>query len=100
MERIARLLDEVTGLAHAGSWLGLNIVNTATLTHPLTRPWIDMQARLGAPWLGTLDDPAAFLAERGWEATLTQPGEPGANYGRWPSPSRRPASPTRPDTGS
>ena len=38
-----------------------------------------MQARLGAPWLGTLDDPAAFLAERGWEATLTvpAPGLPG-----------------------
>ena len=49
VERIARLLDEVTGLAHAGSWLGFDIVNTATLTHPLTRPWIDTQARLGAP---------------------------------------------------
>ena len=95
-ERIARLLDEVTGLAHAGSWLGLNIVNTATLTHPLTRPSIDMQTRLGAPWLGTLDDPAAFLAERGWEATLTQPGEPGASYGRWPFPILAPGLPGAP----
>ena len=95
-ERIARLLDEVTGLAHAGSWLGFNIVNTATLTHPLTRPWIDMQARLGAPWLGTLDDPAAFLAGRGWQATLTQPGEPGASYGRWPFPVPPPGLPGAP----
>ena len=95
-ERIARLLDEVTRLAHAGSWLGFDIVNTATLTHPLTRPWIDMQARLGAPWLGTLDDPAAFLAERGWEATLTQPGEPAASYGRWPFPVPAPGLPGAP----
>ena len=95
-DRIARLLDEVTGLAHAGSWLGFNIVNTATLTHPLTRPWIDMQARLGAPWLGTLDDPAAFLAERGWEATLTQPGGPGASYGRWSFPVPAPGLPGAP----
>ena len=69
------------------------MVNTATLTHPLTRPWIDMQARAGAPWLGTLDDPAAFLVERGWQATLTQPGEPGAHYGRWPFPVLAPGLP-------
>lgn len=95
-EQVTRLLDEVTGLAHAGSWLGFDIVNTATLIHPLTRPWIDMQARLGAPWLGTLDDPAGFLAGRGWEATLTQPGEPGASYGRWPFPVLAPGLPGAP----
>jgi methyltransferase (TIGR00027 family) len=85
-EGIARLVEEVTGLAVAGSRLGFDIVNTATLSHPLTRPWIDMQARLGAPWLGTLDDPAEFLDGRGWQATLTQPGEPAADYGRWTFP--------------
>jgi methyltransferase (TIGR00027 family) len=83
---ITRILDQVTRLAAAGSRLGFDIVNSATLTHPLTRPWIDMQARAGAPWLGTLDDPAGFLAGRGWQATLTQPGEPGAHYGRWTFP--------------
>jgi O-methyltransferase involved in polyketide biosynthesis len=81
---VACLLDEVSGLARAGSWLGFDISNTATLTHPLTREWIDMPAGLGAPWLSALDDPAAFLADRGWQATLTQPGEPGADFGRWP----------------
>jgi len=83
---ITRILDQVTRLAAAGSRLGFDIVNSATLTHPLTRPWIDMQARAGAPWLGTLDDPAGFLAARGWQATLTQPGEPAAHYGRWTFP--------------
>jgi methyltransferase (TIGR00027 family) len=95
-EGIGRILDDVTGLAAAGSRLGFDIVNTATLTHPLTRPWINMQARLGAPWLGTLDDPAAALAGRGWQATLTQPGEPGAHYGRWPFPLLAPGLPGAP----
>ena len=33
-ERIARLLDEVTGLAHAGSWLGFDIVRIDGGDHP------------------------------------------------------------------
>jgi methyltransferase (TIGR00027 family) len=93
---IARMVDKVTDLACAGSWLGFDIVNKATLYHPLTRPWIDMQAELGAPWLGTLDDPAGFLARRGWDATLTQPGEPAAEYGRWPFPVLPPGLPGMP----
>jgi methyltransferase (TIGR00027 family) len=96
VEAIVRILEQVTALASAGSWLGFDIVNSATLTHPLTRPWIDMQARLGAPWRGTMDDPAGFLAGHGWDATLTQPGEPGADYGRWPFPTLPPGFPDPP----
>jgi O-methyltransferase involved in polyketide biosynthesis len=73
-EGIVGILEEVTGLAHAGSRLGFDIVNTAALTHPLTRPWIDMQAQAGAPRVGTLDDPAGLLAGHGWEATVTPAG--------------------------
>ena len=43
-------------------------------------------ARLGAPWIGVMDDPEGFLASRGWQATLTQAGQPDANHGRWPFP--------------
>jgi hypothetical protein len=32
-----------------------------------------------------------FLAAHGWQATIVSPGEPEANYGRWPYPV---ASPT------
>ena len=60
--------------------------NHAVLTSPWTRPWVEMQAQAGAPWIGTLDDPVAFLAERGWTATLTQAGAPDAHYGRWTLP--------------
>ena len=81
-----RLLDQVTTLAAPGSWLGFDIVNKITLTSPLTRHWIEMQAKAGAPWLGTMDDPAGFLARRGWQATLSQAGAAEAHHGRWPFP--------------
>jgi len=56
------------------------------LTSPLTRGWIEMQARSGVPWIGTLDDPEGFLAARGWQATLSQAGAADAIHGRWPFP--------------
>jgi O-methyltransferase involved in polyketide biosynthesis len=85
-EQIRRILDEMTRLAAPGSWIGFDIVNSVTLTHPLVHDWIEMQARLGAPWIGTLDEPVEYLAERGWTASLTQAGQPDASYGRWPFP--------------
>jgi methyltransferase (TIGR00027 family) len=85
-ETIVHLLSEVSQLAVSGSWLGFDIMNSITLTHPLVQSWVKMQADAGAPWIGTMDDPVGFLKERGWKATLTQAGQPDANYGRWPFP--------------
>jgi methyltransferase (TIGR00027 family) len=85
-ESVTRILDQVTSLAAPGSWLGFDIVNAITLTFPLTRPWVEMQAQAGAPWLGTMEDPVGFLAERGWQASLCQAGQPDANHGRWTLP--------------
>jgi len=85
-EAIDRILRRAGELAAPGSLLGLDIVNAATLTHPVTRPWVDMQAALGAPWLGTMDDPRGLLHAAGWQADLVQLGEEGASYGRWDLP--------------
>ncbi len=85
-ESIIRVLDEVSSLAAEGSWLGFDIINSVVLTSPYTKPWLDMQASLGAPWIGTLDEPVKFLAERGWIASMTQGGHPGVNFGRWVLP--------------
>lgn len=85
-ERITSILDAVSNLAAPGSWLGCDVINQAVLTSPWTRAWVDMQAAAGAPWIGTLDDPIAFLAARGWNATLSQAGAPDANHGRWRLP--------------
>jgi methyltransferase (TIGR00027 family) len=86
LEEVTRIVDQVSELAVSGSRLGFDIVSQATLTHPLTRPWIEMQTDMGAPWLGTMDDPAGFLAARDWTASVVQLGQPGADYGRWPYP--------------
>lgn len=83
---IVHILDDITKLASPGSWIGFDIINSAVLTSPWTRNWVAMQTESGAPWIGALDDPHAFLSERGWQASLTQPGEPDANYGRWSLP--------------
>ena len=93
---IVQLLDQVTALAKAGSWLGFDIVNGLVLTSPWTKPWVDMQAEAGAPWLGTMDDPLGFLEARGWIATLTQTGAEDANYARWDLPVYPSAMPNMP----
>jgi hypothetical protein len=68
------------------SWLGFDIINSEVLTSPWTWAWVEMQANSGAPWIGTMDDPEGFLAERSWKATLSQADAPEANHGRWPYP--------------
>lgn len=95
-EKIGQILDEVTGLAAPGSWLGFDIINSVMLTFPLTRSWVEMQAKAGAPWIGTMDDPVGSLAGRGWQASLTQAGAEDANYGRWPFPVIPTAKPEMP----
>jgi methyltransferase (TIGR00027 family) len=85
-EHLFHLLDEVDGLAAPGSWLGFDIINSAVLTSPWTRAWVDMQAASGAPWTGTLEDPKGFLTCRGWNAALSQAGQADAHHGRWTLP--------------
>lgn len=85
-DTITQLLDEVTSRAASGSWLGFDVINSAMLTNSWTKPWVDMQAQAGAPWIGTLDDPEGFLASRGWTVTLTQAGQPDAHHSRWSLP--------------
>jgi methyltransferase (TIGR00027 family) len=81
-----RLLNDLGYLAAPRSWLGFDVINSAMLTSPLTRQWVEMQASSGAPWIGVLDDPRAFMEERGWQVFLTQAGQPEANHGRWRLP--------------
>jgi methyltransferase (TIGR00027 family) len=72
-DSIPHLLDEVTSLSSAGSWLGFDIINSTTLTSPYTRQWIEMQASSDAPWIGTMDDPVGFMTIRGWKTDYHKP---------------------------
>lgn len=85
-QTIPQLLTEVTSLAAPNSWLGCDIINSPMLSSLYTKPWIDMQAQSGAPWIGVMDDPEGFLSSCGWTVTLTQAGQPDANYSRWNLP--------------
>lgn len=80
---VAHLLDRVGKAASGGSSLGFDTINGEVLTSPITRPWVEMQAGEGAPWLGTVDDPKTYLARRRWKVEQTQFGEAPANFGRW-----------------
>lgn len=80
------LLDTVSAIASSGSWLGLDIVNRATLTSPWTKDWIESLSRAGARWQFAIDEPEELLAARGWSATVVHTGDKDANFGRWPYP--------------
>lgn len=80
------LLDELTLLAAPSSWLGFDTMNNSALTSPWTRFMIEALEKAGTPFQSALDDPEKTLAEHGWQATATQLGDEGANFGRWPYP--------------
>ena len=83
---LRRVLGAVTALAAADSLLGFDIPDGRVLTSPYTKPWVDMQAAAGAPWRGTMDDPAAELNPAGWVVQVRQPGEGDTSRGRWSLP--------------
>jgi methyltransferase (TIGR00027 family) len=93
---VYELLTRVANLASPGSWLGADMVNSAFLTSPMSRSWLRIAAAHGAPWRFGVDTPEALFASYGWDATIAQPGEKGANYQRWPfgvTPRRLPRVP-------
>ncbi len=80
------LLGKVSALTATGSLLGLDVMNRGLFFSPFA--WLQQAAlaRRGAPGLFGTDDPETLMARHGWEADVTQPGEEGVNFGRWPHP--------------
>lgn len=83
---IPHLLNIITALSALDSQLGLTAINHAMLTSASSQLWVKAMQEAGVPWLSALDEPEAPLAKRGWRATVVQPGEDGANFGRWSLP--------------
>jgi len=89
---VANLLQTIGNIAAPGSWLGLDLVNSAWLQAPHARGYMAALRTAGCPWRFAVDDPEGWLAAYGWQARALQPGETG--YRRWPLPvSRGAASP-------
>jgi methyltransferase (TIGR00027 family) len=83
---VAKLLTDSAHVAHAGTWLGIDLIGTELLTSPYMKAFLEMLERLGCPWRYGTPDPEPLLVRYGWTPTITLPGESGANFGRWPYP--------------
>jgi methyltransferase (TIGR00027 family) len=83
---IPHLLNIVTALSAPDSQLAFTAINREMLTSPSTQLWVKAMEEAGVPWLSAMDKPETLLAKRGWVPTVVQPGEEGANFGRWSHP--------------
>ena len=80
------LLDRIAALTAPGSWLGADLVSQDSLWSPLLQPLLVMGAYNGAVWRFGTNDPERLCIGHGWEPWVRQPGEEGADFGRWPLP--------------
>lgn len=80
------LLEKVRALTAADSALGLDVMNRGLFFSPAAWPMQAALARRGAPGRFGTNHPEKLMARHGFEADVTQPGEEGANFGRWPKP--------------
>lgn len=83
---VHRILDTVASVTAPGSLVAADVVNAAALALPHMRGLLDVFAGWGCPWLFGTDEPEAVFAKHGFDAAAVQPGEPGADFGRWPDP--------------
>ncbi len=85
-DQVHRLLARLGDLAAAGSSLLADVIGRSFLDSPWMRQWLAALAASGSPWRFATDDPEGLLAQHGWQAQVTQLGDDGANFGRWPFP--------------
>lgn len=70
-----------------GSVLLGDVISKAALENPLSRSFMAALAKDGNPWLFGTEEPEALLTSCGWTVReVRQPGEDGADFGRWPYP--------------
>ncbi|GAA0614168.1 SAM-dependent methyltransferase [Streptomyces crystallinus] len=81
-----RILERVAAISAPGSRIAADIVNSDALTLPRMRPLLEVFAGWGCPWLFGTDEPEALFDRYGFTVSAPQPGEPGADFGRWPDP--------------
>ncbi|GAA3193604.1 MULTISPECIES: class I SAM-dependent methyltransferase [Streptomyces] len=81
-----RMLERVAAISAPGSRIAADIVNRAALTLPHMQGLLDVFSGWGCPWVFGTDEPEALFAQYGFDVHASQPGETGADYGRWPDP--------------
>lgn len=83
--QVERLLDLLASLGAAGSFLLADLPGLDA-RRALQQPWLRSLDDAGMGWRFGTDDPEALFAAHGWEATATQYGDDGDDFGRWPWP--------------
>jgi methyltransferase (TIGR00027 family) len=82
VEEIERLLTRISSLTAPRSQIGFDAVHSAMIASPRTGQRIRRVAGLGAPWIGSIDDPEGLLGSLGWKATFVTSAEKGREYQR------------------
>ncbi|MFI8993353.1 class I SAM-dependent methyltransferase [Streptomyces sp. NPDC053542] len=81
------LITTLAGQSAPGSVLLGDAISAATLENPLSRSYLKVLEDDGNPWLFGTEEPERLLTECGWSVReVKQPGEEGADFGRWPYP--------------
>jgi O-methyltransferase involved in polyketide biosynthesis len=84
--QVHRLLDALTRLAAGTGVLLADIPGRSLLDAPFMAGWLARLDKAGMSWRFGTDEPEALLAAHGWDAHVTEYGDPEASYGRWPFP--------------
>lgn len=83
---VESFLADLSGVASAGSWVGIDFADVTLLESPFMSPYLAELRQRGCPWLFGTSEPERLLDRFGWSATVLMPGQPGAHYDRWPWP--------------
>lgn len=84
---VRNLISTLAAHSAPGSVLLGDVISRAALDNPLSRPFLKCLKEDGNPWLFGTETPEQLLSDCGWDVReVRQPGEPGANFGRWPYP--------------
>ncbi|WP_371676002.1 class I SAM-dependent methyltransferase [Streptomyces sp. NBC_01276] len=86
-QAVRHLITTLAGHSAPGSVLLGDVISRSALENPLSRPFLNCLKEDGNPWLFGTETPEELLAECGWDVReVRQPGEAGADFGRWPYP--------------
>ncbi|MFD9243542.1 class I SAM-dependent methyltransferase [Streptomyces sp. NPDC059556] len=86
-QAVRTLISTLSAHAAPGSVLLGDVISRAALENPLARGFMKALDEDGNPWLFGTEEPEVLLADCGWAVReVRQPGEAGADFGRWPYP--------------
>ncbi len=84
-EGARQVLRDAAELSAPGSRVAADLVGTGIFKFPYTRQFLKRLEEANSPWRFGVDDLPAFLGSAGWSGIeVVEPGNPSANYGRWP----------------